>query len=122
MPTYNSAAPPLALFPGDVGFSFNNEAFPANGTAGAQFALPLPAGFPEQTHRVRWQTLFTGGPTAVNITLQAALEDVDADYKDVDTSTQTAGEQREISVAARFIRAKMNSRTGGTNLTMKFIV
>ena len=34
MPTYSNTNPPLALFPGDVGFSFNAEAFPANGTAG----------------------------------------------------------------------------------------
>ena len=58
MPAYNNATPPLSLFPGDVGFSFNAESFPAGGTAGAQFAIPEPAGLPDQGHTVRWQTIF----------------------------------------------------------------
>ncbi len=122
MPTYNNAAPPLALFPGDVGFPWNAEAFPADGTAGAQFALPEPAGFPDQGRTIRWQTLFTGGPTAVNVALQGAMADVDAEYKDIDTSTVVGGEARTVTgVRARFIRAKKNSSTGGTNITVKFI-
>jgi hypothetical protein len=28
MPAYQNETPPLSLFSGDVGFSFNNEAFP----------------------------------------------------------------------------------------------
>jgi len=28
MPTYQNVTPPSSLFSGDVGFSFNNEAFP----------------------------------------------------------------------------------------------
>ena len=58
MPAYSNSTPPLSLFPGDVGFSFNAEAFPANGTAGAQFAIPEPAGMTDQSHTVRWQTHF----------------------------------------------------------------
>jgi hypothetical protein len=56
MPAYSNGVPPLSLFPGDVGFSWNAEAFPSNGTAGAQFAIPEPAGLPDQGHTVRWQT------------------------------------------------------------------
>ena len=73
MPAYSNATPPLALFPGDLGFSFNAETFPADGTAGSQFAVPEPAGFPDQGHTVRWQTIFGTNPTAVNIRLQGAL-------------------------------------------------
>jgi hypothetical protein len=40
MPIYQNSTPPYALSSGDVGFSFNNEAFPAANTAGSQFALP----------------------------------------------------------------------------------
>jgi len=65
MPAYSNSTPPLSLFPGDVGFSFNAEAFPANGTAGAQFAIPEPAGLTDQGHTVRWQTIFGTAPSAI---------------------------------------------------------
>src|SRR5712692_5417477 len=123
MPTYSATNPPLAVYPGDTGFSWSNEALPADGTAGAQFAVPEPAGFPEQEHTVRWTTSFTGGPTAVNVRLQGAIADVDAEYADIDTSTNAAGESRTVTgVRARFLRIKKVSSTGGTNLTAKLIV
>jgi hypothetical protein len=40
MPAYSHATPPFSLSSGDVGFSFNNEAFPGSAQAGAQLALP----------------------------------------------------------------------------------
>ena len=40
MPSYQNVTPPLALSSGDVGFSFNNEAFPGGAQSGTQFALP----------------------------------------------------------------------------------
>ena len=121
MPSYSNASPPYALFPGDVGFSFSNEA-PADGTAGAQFAIPEPSGFPDQGHAVRWQTLFGTAPTAVSFVLQGAMADVDAEYKDIDTSTNTAGEARTVSsVRARFLRLKKNSSTGGSGFTAKIL-
>jgi len=76
MPAYSNTTPPLSLFPGDVGFSFNAESFPANGTAGAQFAIPEPAGLTDQGHTVRWQTIFGGAPSAINIRLQGAAADL----------------------------------------------
>jgi len=122
MPTYSNASPPLSLFPGDVGFSWNNEALPADGTAGQQFAIPEPAGFPKQEHTVRWQTLFGSSPTAVSVALQGAMADVDAEYKDIDTSTTTAGEARTVTgVRARFLRAKKNSSSGGSSFTVKML-
>ncbi len=122
MPTYSNTTPPLSLFPGDVGASFNNEAFPADGTAGSQFALPEPAGFPDQGRTVRWQTLFGTAPTAVNISLEAAMADVDAEYKTIDTTTVLTGEARTVAnVRARFLRAKKNSSTGGAGFTVKIL-
>src|SRR5271154_2877444 len=114
MPAYSNATPPLSLFPGDVGFSFNAETFPANGTAGSQFAIPEPAGLPDQGHTVRWQTIFGTAPSAINIVLQGASADVDAEYAVVDTSTATAGEARTVvGVRAKFLRIKVISSTGG---------
>jgi hypothetical protein len=123
MPNYQNVTPPLALYPGDVGFSWNNEAFPAAPQAGAQFALPSPAGFPEQGRTVRWQTIFGTAPTAVNIRLQGAMADVDAEYADIDTSTATAGEARTVGgVRALFLRIKLFSNTGGAGLTAKMLL
>jgi hypothetical protein len=122
MPAYSNSTPPLSLFPGDIGFSFNAEAFPANGTAGSQFAIPEPAGLADQTHAVRWQTIFGTAPTAVNITLQGATADVNSEYFAIDTSTATAGEARTVTgVRARFLRIIVNSSTGGASLTAKML-
>ena len=52
MPSYANTQPPYSLAPGDAGCSFNNEAVPSV-QAGAQFALPHPAGIPDQSRAVR---------------------------------------------------------------------
>lgn len=122
MPAYSNATPPTALYPGDVGFSFNNENLPADGTAGAQFAIPEPAGLPDQGHTVRWQTIFGTAPTAVNLRLQGAMADVDSEYADIATSTATPGEAQTVAgVRARFLRIKKVSSTGGSTLTAKIL-
>jgi hypothetical protein len=121
MPAYSNTNPPYALFPGDVGFSFNNEAFPGSAQAGQQFAVPEPAGFPNQGHTIVWQTVFGTVPSAVSIQLEGAMADVDSEYFKIDgPSTATLGEQRTVpSVRARFLRIKFNSSTGGAGLTAK---
>ncbi len=73
MPVYQHTTPPIALSSGDVGFSFNNEAFPGSATSGTQFALPSYTGLPDGGTSVRWQTIFGTVPTAVSIVLQAAI-------------------------------------------------
>ena len=122
MPAYSNTTPPLSLFPGDVGFSFNAETFPADGTAGSQFALPEPSGIVDQGHAVRWQTIFGSNPSAINIVLQGAAADVDAEYFLLDTSTATGGEARTVTgVRARFLRIKLVTSTGGSGLTAKML-
>ena len=123
MPTYQNVVPPIALSPGDVGFSFNNEAFPGSATAGSQFALLFPTGRGESGRTVRWQTLFGTNPTAVSITLQSAMSDVDAEYQTIDTATLVTGEARTVTgVNAKFLRIRFASSTGGTGLTAKLLV
>ena len=123
MPTYQNVTPPISLFSGDVGFSFNNEAFPAANTAGSQFALPSFTGLPDGGTAVRWQTIFGTAPTAVNMILQGAMADVDAEYQTIDTTTATTGEARTVpSVQAKFLRIKVVSSTGGAGLTAKLMV
>ncbi|HEV3218497.1 MAG TPA: hypothetical protein VGZ48_01900 [Candidatus Acidoferrales bacterium] len=121
MPSYSNTHPPLALFPGDIGFSFSNES-PAGGTAGAQFALPNPSGIPNQGHTVLWQTIFASAPTSISLSLQAAMVDADSEYSTIDTSTATAGEARTVAnVRAKFLRVKCNSASGGSGYTAQIL-
>ncbi len=123
MPAYQNTLPPISLFSGDVGFSFNNEAFPGSGTSGSQFALPSFTGLPDGGTAVRWQTVFGTAPTAVNMVLQGAINDVDAEYQTLDTTTTTTGEARTVAnVQARFLRIRFVSSTGGSGLTAKILV
>ena len=116
MPAYQNTLPPTSLFSGDVGFSFNNEAFPGSATSGSQFALPSYTGLPDGG-------TFGAAPTAVNIILQGAMSDVDAEYQQIDASTATTGEARMVAnVQARFLRIRFVSATGGSGLTAKILV
>jgi hypothetical protein len=125
MPNYQNTSPPTSLAPGDVGFSFNNEAFPGSAQAGSQFAL-LPAGgyAPEAGYTVRWQLIYGTAPTAVSLVLQSAMADVDAEYQTIDTAAgTTTGEARTVTgVQAKFLRIKFVSSTGGAGLTAKLLV
>lgn len=121
MPNYNLQVPPYSIFPGDVALAFNNEA-PAAGQASQQYALPNYAGFPENGRTVRWQTVFGTAPTAVNVALQTAMNDVDAQYATIGTSTSTAGEARTVTgVRGNFLRAKVSSMTGGSGVTVQVL-
>jgi hypothetical protein len=123
MPSYQNLFPPISLAPGDVGFSFNNEAFPGSTQAGSQFAISSFGGQPDTGTAVRWQTIFATAPTAVSIVLQAAMADVDAEYQTVDTTTVVGGEARPVTgVQAKFLRIKFVSSTGGAGLTAKMMV
>jgi hypothetical protein len=123
MPVYQNTTPPLSLSSGDVGFSFNNEAFPGAATSGTQFALPSFTGTTDAGTAVRWQTIFGTNPTAVSIILQGAMADVDAEYQQLDISAATTGEARTVTgVQAKFLRVRFVSSTGGTGLTAKILV
>jgi hypothetical protein len=121
MPNYNAQVPPYSIFPGDVGLAFNTES-PTAGQSSQQFALPSYAGFPENGRTIRWQTLYGTAPSAVNVVLQAAMNDADAQYATIDTSSATSGEARTITgVRGNFIRAKLSSITGGAGVTVQVL-
>jgi hypothetical protein len=123
MPSYQNVTPPFSLSSGDIGFSFNNEAFPGGALSGTQFALPSFTGISDGGTAVRWQTIFGTAPTAVNIILQGAMADVDSEYQQIDATTNTAGEARSLAaVQAKFLRIKFVSSTGGAGLTAKILV
>src|SRR5260370_21124286 len=96
MPAYQNVTPPSSLFSGDVGFSFNNEAFPGSALAGSQFALPSFTGTNDPGTAVRWQTIFGTAPTAANIVLQGALGGLDPQYKTICHSTAINRDARPI--------------------------
>lgn len=121
MPAYNAQNPPNSIYPGDVALAFNSEA-PATGSSSQQFALPSYGGFPENGRTIRWQTLFGTAPASVNIALQTAMNDVDAQYATIDSSTATSGEARTVSgVRAKFIRAKVTAISGGSGVTVQIL-
>mgnify|MGYP001463891745 FL=1 len=98
---------------------------PASATAGSQLALVYHPVGAQQGFAVRWQTLFTTAPTAINVSLQGAMTDVDAEYKDIDTTTNVNGEARTApGVQARFVRLRVNSSTvgSGAGFTGKVLV
>lgn len=81
-------------------------------------------GVPQTPHKgprtITWRTAYTGPPSAVNVVLQGAINDVDAEYFTLDTSTATAGETRAVNNAnIRFIRARLVSHTGATSWTVE---
>lgn len=121
MPAYNAQNPPNSIYPGDVALAFNAEATAA-GASSQQFALPSYGGFPENGRTIRWQTLFGTAPTSVNIALQTAMNDVDAQYATIDSSTATAGEARTVTgVRAKFVRAKVTAISGGSGVTVQIL-
>jgi hypothetical protein len=121
MPNYNAQVPPYSIFPGDVALAFNSEA-PATGQASQQFALPSYAGMPNNGRTIAWQTIYGTAPSAVNVALQTAMNDVDAQYATIDSSTATAGESRTVTnLRANFIRAKVTSITGGAGVVVQIL-
>ena len=121
MPNYNAQVPPYSIFPGDVALAFNNEG-PAAGQASQQFARFRGTRRSSAGRIAGWQTIFGTAPSAVSVVLQTALNDADAQYSTIDTSTQTAGEARTVTgVRGNFIRAKVSSITGGSGVTVQVL-
>jgi hypothetical protein len=87
----------------------------ATGNKGKQFAIQSFSGGNKQ-HGLSWFTEISGGPSAVQIDLQGADRDVDADYTTFDTSVAIAGESRSIgNINYLFYRVKATTITGGTS-------
>ena len=107
--------PNEALARGITSFSFNNVAFPSNGTGGTALAVPRNRG--GEGIAMSWFTAYTGGPSAVSIALQ--VSDDGTTWYQLDTSTVTGGEMKTVTgVCWRLIRGFLTSRTGGTNITI----
>jgi len=112
--------PTELLTRGFTASSFNNVAFPANGTGGTAIAVPRVRGGTGLAFS--WFTSYTGAPSAVSITLQGSDDNTNW-YSFGTATTNTAGEVINVSgVTFRLVRAFLTSRTGGTNLTVSFLI
>ena len=74
---------------------------------------------PANANTFTWQTIYTGGPSAVNVVIEGSLNN--STWATIDTSTATAGEIRTFNSNIAFFRARMVSNTGGTTITVLII-
>lgn len=56
-----------------------------------------------------WRTQYASAPGSVTAVLQGSMQDVDADYQTVDTSSNVAGETRTIASPYRFHRINVTT-------------
>ena len=79
----------------------------------------LPANWPALGRPLVWQSVMDGSPSAIDLQLLGALNDVSAEYALLDESTNASGEMRHIQpINARFLKVRQVSRTGGTSVTV----
>lgn len=74
-------------------------------------------GYPQR--QISWQTVFTLAASALTLILQGSINDVDAEYQTVDTSSATGGETRTVASNMRFFRVLGSSVTGACTGTVK---
>jgi len=83
--------------------------------AGSAFAIGAFAGLNVNGRTIAWQTEFPSQPSTITMYLEAAIENLDAQYQVLDTSTNAAGELRYIDVTKfNFVRIKVQATSGGT--------
>ena len=83
-------------------------------------------GVPPWVENIAWRTKFSAAPVSCDIRLQGALTisdpPVDADFGDLDSSTNVNGEGRQLSpLKLRYIRARKNAQVGVANLTVEIM-
>jgi hypothetical protein len=84
-------------------------------TASQSFAVPEPTGRNTNEKTVTWSTAYPTAPATVSMLLQGSLFDIDAQYQTIDTSTNTAGEERVSTLTHyRFFRLKATNVTGAS--------
>lgn len=93
--------------------------------SGLPFALP-PVGAVGNARSIAWTTLVSGGTvSAVSFVLQGAIDNIDAQYNTLDTSTNTAGETRVWTPVSQvnFVRVKATiTYTGSPKIGAKIAI
>jgi hypothetical protein len=92
------------------------EAMPSAPQAGAAFALGSFAGLNTNGRTIAWKTSFPSAPSSVTMYLEAAIQNVNAQYQVLDTSTNPAGDLRYVDVSKfNFVRVKVYATSGGSS-------
>ena len=85
-------------------------------------AFAIPENSPAQNENgitVTWSTAYPSAPSAVSMQLQASITNVDSQFQTLDTSTNTSGDLRVITLTRfRFIRMKATGVSGGSSPTV----
>lgn len=82
------------------------------------FAMQEIVGQNANARTITWSTMYPSAPTSVTMTLQASLFDIDAQYQSLDSSTNTAGDERQVTASNfRFLRVVASAVVGGTSPT-----
>lgn len=97
-------------------FDANAAAAPVNSS---DFALP-PGKAPKY---LSWTTFFASAPASCTIKLQVTNDIVNGPWSDLDSSTATAGETKNVGpIGAAFIRGVKSAQSGGGALTLTVTV
>jgi len=106
--TFAAASGMISIVPGEAGETL------AAGSSQA-FAIPDEAGYNENGKTITWSTRYPSAPSGVTMTLQAAMVNEDSQYVTLDTSTNTSGEIRSLTLRLyRFLRVTASGISGGT--------
>ena len=105
------------LQPGVVKKLFDAVA-PTAALNSAEFALPY--SYAAAGRRIRWAYGFTANPSALAIKLQGTMNPMDAapTWFDLDSKTTVTGDTGEVLANVEGIRARVETITGGTALTL----
>lgn len=86
--------------------------------------MAAPENFKHSAFVLTWRTAFAVNPVAINVSIQQAMNNVAAEFANVDTSTYvTDGEQRiAFPFTGKFIRAIINTTNGGTGVDVEVML
>jgi hypothetical protein len=85
-----------------------------NNSSSVQAAVQSPTGDAANNMTFTWQTFYPSTPAGITVTLQASLVDLDSEYFTLDSSTNVAGEIRNVNIdGVNFLRVRITG-LGGT--------
>jgi len=121
-PQQNTIVVGLPALPGVVGLTSDRTEAIAAGYKSIPVCVAGTMGIHGYTGRqITWQVVYGVAPAAISLVLQGSINDVDAEYQTVDTSTSTTGEQGRTTAITnfRFFRIYCASVTGTPTAVVK---
>ena len=120
-PQANAIAVGYPALPGVSGLTSDQNEAIAAGYKSIPVCVAGTMGIHGYTSRqITWQVNYGVAPAAISLVLQGSINDVEAEYQTVDTSTSTSGEQgRTIATNLRFFRIYVASVTGTPTAVVK---